>query len=147
MRRSSDSRIREARARRALHPDRAGRRRSGSATYAHTPVNLLFVCSQARLRSPTAADVFAAYDGIDTMYAGTDRDAETPLSGDLIEWADVILAMERSHKAKIARRFQHLLRHKKLSVLGVPDDFGYMDPELVSLLEVRVRRHVRVQAT
>ena len=105
-------------------------------------VRLLFVCSQNRLRSPTAQQVFAAHPGIEALSAGTDSDAETPLSGDLIEWADVVLVMEKSHRNKVSRKFRELLRGKRLVVLGIPDVYAYMQPELVTLLEQRVSRIV-----
>ena len=53
-------------------------------------MNLLFVCSENRLRSPTGEEVFSKYEGINAIGAGTNSDAETPVSGDLIEWADII---------------------------------------------------------
>jgi len=105
---------------------------------------LLFVCSENRLRSPTAAAVFSAYDGVEAISAGTNADCETPVSGDLIEWADVILVMESSHRNKVARKFRPLLKDKKLAVLNIPDVFAYMDPVLVALLKARVPRYVRI---
>ena len=51
---------------------------------------LLFICSQNRLRSPTAAQVFSDHPGVETLSAGTNHDAETPLDADLVEWADLI---------------------------------------------------------
>lgn len=97
------------------------------------------------MRSPTAAEVFAAYEGIETMAAGTNADAETPLSGDLVEWADVILVMEKSHKNKVTKKFHGLLKGKKVAVLGIPDEFQRMQPELVSLLKSRVPKYIRCQ--
>lgn len=55
---------------------------------------LLFVCSENKLRSPTGEEVFSEYAGVEAIGCGTNNDAETPLSGDLVEWADVILTME-----------------------------------------------------
>ena len=101
---------------------------------------LLFGCSQNRLRSPTAERVFSTYSGIEVLSAGTEADAETPLSGDLIQWADVILVMEKTHRNRINRKFRELLRGKRLVVLGIPDQFEYMQPELIKLLEERVSR-------
>ena len=46
----------------------------------------LFVCSQNRLRSPTAEQVFAQHPGIEVASAGTNNDAENPLTSELIEW-------------------------------------------------------------
>lgn len=107
-------------------------------------MKLLFVCSENRLRSPTAEAVFSAYSGIEAIGAGTNRDAETPVSGDLIEWADVILVMESSHKRKITRKYGNLLRDKRVVVLDIPDIYECMQPDLIQLLETRVPRYVRL---
>jgi len=108
------------------------------------PVRLLFVCSENRLRSPTAEAVFSNYENVEAIAAGTNSDCEQPVSGDLIEWADVILVMEKSHRNKIAKKYRALLKNKKLAVLGIPDNYDYMDPELVQLLERRVPHYVRL---
>src|SRR5687768_2792941 len=102
------------------------------------PRRLLFVCSQNRLRSPTAEAVCQGIDGIEAISAGTNNDAAQPLTGDLIEWADVIIAMEREHRNRINRKFRDQLKGKQLIVLGIPDEYEYMQPELVSLLKVRL---------
>jgi predicted protein tyrosine phosphatase len=107
-------------------------------------LRLLFVCSENRLRSPTAEAVFSAYDGVEAIGAGTNSDAETPVSGDLIEWADVILVMEKSHRNKIATKYKELLHDKRLVVLDIPDIYECMQPELVQLLKKRVPRYVRL---
>ena len=107
-------------------------------------MNLLFVCSENRLRSPTGEAIFSNYDGVSAIGAGTNSDAETPVSGDLIEWADVIFAMEKSHKAKISNRFASLLKDKKLVCQGIPDNYKYMQPELVKILERKVKGIVAI---
>ena len=107
-------------------------------------MRILFVCSEDRLRSPTAAAVFSACDGIEAISAGTNSDADQPVSGDLIEWADLILVMEKTHRDKVATKFRDLLKNKRLGVLDIPDKFDYMDPELIRLLEARVPRFIRL---
>ncbi len=107
-------------------------------------MNLLFVCSENRLRSPTAEAVFSACDGINAIGAGTNKDAETPVSGDLIEWADVIFVMENSHRNKITRQYNRLLTHKKLVCLGIPDNYECMDPILIDRLKRTVSGHLRL---
>ena len=42
---------------------------------------VLFLCSQNRLRSPTAEMVFAEWLGVECTSAGTNRGADTPISG------------------------------------------------------------------
>jgi len=107
-------------------------------------MRLLFICARNRLRSPTAEAVFDAYDGVEALSAGLNKDAETPLSGDLLAWAEVIFVMERGHRRKLQQRFQGLLKDKRVVVLGIADDYDYMQPELVRLLEARVPRHLRL---
>lgn len=106
-------------------------------------MRILFVCSENRLRSPTAEAVFSRYEGIEALSAGTNADCETPVSGDLLEWADVILVMEETHKTRLSRRFGPLLKNKKLAVLNIPDHFPFMDRLLVEILERRVPRYLR----
>lgn len=106
-------------------------------------MNLLFVCSENRLRSPTAEEVFSKYSGVSAIGAGTNADAETTVSGDLIEWADVVLVMEKSHRNKISKKYKEQLKGKRLVCLDIPDIYACMDPELVKLLEARVKRYVR----
>ena len=105
-------------------------------------MNLLFVCSENKLRSPTGEEVFSAYQGINAIGCGTNSDAETPVSGDLVEWADVIFVMEKSHRNKVSKKFKELLRGKKLVCLDIPDEYERMDTYLVRLLENRVFKHL-----
>jgi predicted protein tyrosine phosphatase len=103
---------------------------------------LLFVCSKNRLRSPTAEQVFASWPNVETDSAGLAPDAETVLSADQVEWADVIFVMEKTHRATLALRFKAQLKGKKVVCLDIPDDYEFMQAELVALLEKRVRRHL-----
>jgi predicted protein tyrosine phosphatase len=105
-------------------------------------MNLLFVCSENKLRSPTGEEVFSKYQGVNAIGCGTNSDAEITLSGDLIEWADIVFVMERSHKNKVSKKFKALLKNKKLVCLDIPDEYERMDPVLVRLLENRVMRHL-----
>jgi predicted protein tyrosine phosphatase len=45
---------------------------------------VLFVCSQNKWRSPTAECVFARRGDIEVASAGTNHDADIPVSADLI---------------------------------------------------------------
>lgn len=109
---------------------------------AQPPKRLLFVCSQNRLRSPTAEAICQGIAGIEATSAGTNNDAEQPLTGDLIEWADIIIAMERVHRNRINAKFRSQMTGKPLFVLGIPDDYDYMQSELVELLKVRLQRWI-----
>lgn len=104
--------------------------------------NVLFVCSQNRLRSPTAEQVFSRRPDLEVASAGTNNDAENPLTSELIKWADVIVVMEKMHRAKVQKRFRSSLNGKRLICLDIPDNFGFMDPALVVLLEKRLAPHL-----
>ena len=100
--------------------------------------HVLFVCSQNRLRSPTAEQVFARHPGIECASAGTNHDADNPLTPELVEWADIIFVMETSHREKLASRFKRNLSNKRVVCLDIPDEYEYMDPGLVRLLRAKV---------
>jgi len=104
--------------------------------------NVLFVCSQNKLRSPTAEQVFANWPGIETSSAGTNNDAENPLSNELVEWADIIFVMERAHRTKLQAKYRAAMKGVRLVCLDIPDDYQFMDPGLVELLKAKVPRHL-----
>lgn len=104
--------------------------------------NLLFLCSRNRLRSPTAERIFASRPGVETASAGLAPDAEEPVTPDHLDWADLIFVMERAHRVRLQRRFGRWLKGKRVICLDIPDDYAFMQPELVALLEKRVGRHL-----
>ena len=105
--------------------------------------NLLFVCSQNKLRSPTAEQVFSTLPDYEVSSAGTNNDAENPLSDELVEWADIIFVMEKSHRSKLQQRYRRALNGKLVVCLDIPDNYSFMDPALVTLLQTKVPRHLR----
>ena len=102
----------------------------------------LFVCSQNRLRSPTAEQVFAHWPGVETCSAGLNRSAENPVTPELLAWADTIFVMERAHRSRLSGRFRPYLGGKQVVCLGIPDEFAYMEPALVKILMAKVPRYL-----
>jgi predicted protein tyrosine phosphatase len=98
-------------------------------------LRVLFICSQNRLRSPTAEQVFADWPGIETASAGLKPDADNPVTPELLRWAQLIFVMEPTHRRKLAAKFRPHLGHARVICLGIADDYGYMDPALVELLK------------
>ena len=99
---------------------------------------LLFVCSQNRLSSPTAEQVFSRRAGVECASAGLYDSADEPVSGELLDWADIVFVMERAHKTRLAARFRAHLKGKRIVCLDIPDRYPFMDPALVRLLEAKV---------
>ena len=99
---------------------------------------VLFICSQNRLRSPTAEQVFARHPGIECASAGLNRGADNPLTAELVEWAELIFVMERDHEMELSARFRRHLGGRRIICLDIPDNYRYMDPALIALLKSRV---------
>jgi predicted protein tyrosine phosphatase len=70
--------------------------------------------------------------------AGLAPDADTPLTSDLAEWADIIFVMEKAHRTKLASKFKNSLNCQRVVCLNVPDRFEFMEPALVRLFTERM---------
>jgi len=103
-------------------------------------MNVLFVCSQNRLRSPTAEQVFASHASIECASAGLNQDAENPVTPELLEWAHLIFVMEKAHRTRLSQKFKRHLAKARIICLDIPDDYEFMDPALVKLLQTKVVR-------
>jgi predicted protein tyrosine phosphatase len=108
------------------------------------PMNILFVCSMNRLRSPTAERVFFDTPGINVRSAGTAKDAENVIARDDIEWADLIFVMERHHRKNILEKFR---TQTKIITLGIPDNYEFMDPDLIEMLQAKVTPYLEPYIT
>jgi len=86
--------------------------------------------------------VFAKWEGVEVASCGLNHDAEIPASPELVEWADIIFVMEKAHRNKINAKFKRFLAGKRLICLDIPDQFEYMDPKLVLLLQAKVAKHL-----
>ena len=95
---------------------------------------VLFLCSRNRLRSPTAEQVFGAWPELEVDSAGLADDAETVLSAEQLDWAELIVVMEAAHRRRLQARHRSRLRGKKVICLDIPDHYAFMQPELVALL-------------
>lgn len=100
------------------------------------------MCSQNKLRSPTAEQVFSRRENLEVDSAGTNHDAENPLTVELVAWADVVFVIEKAHRSKLQRRFRAALGGKRVICLDIPEEYEFMQPELVRLLEMKVSRHL-----
>jgi predicted protein tyrosine phosphatase len=104
--------------------------------------HILFLCSQNKLRSPTAEAIFADHPAIEVDSAGLNNDADIPLSEEQIKWADLIIVMEKAHRIRLNRKFKRALAGKRIAVLDIPDEYEYMEPSLVALLKSRCASYI-----
>ncbi|VTR91341.1 Uncharacterized protein OS=Polaromonas sp. (strain JS666 / ATCC BAA-500) GN=Bpro_1380 PE=4 SV=1 [Gemmata massiliana] len=105
-------------------------------------VRALFVCEGNRHRSPTAEKLYSATPEIAARSAGLSSLARVELTEELLAWADVVFVMEARLEKLIRRRFAHVLGEKKLVCLKIPDDYQFMQSELIAVLTDRLAPHL-----
>ncbi len=106
-------------------------------------MNLLFVCSRNQWRSPTAERVVRAWGGDHAARsAGTSSGARVRVTEKSLAWADAVFVMEKRHRDILRERFGAALRDLEVVVLDIPDAWEADDPELVALLDRRIREEL-----
>jgi len=103
--------------------------------------NLLFICSRNQWRSPTAEKIFKK-KGYCARSAGTSPNAKRTVSASDMKWADQIFVMEKKHKNRLIAKFTRLADHKPIHILDIPDDYQYMDPELILFIEEQMSTYL-----
>ena len=96
-------------------------------------MNVLFLCSMNKWRSPTAEKIYYRHPSLQVRSAGTSKKAKRVLSINDLHWAELIIVMENKHKQKILTTFQQVT-FPEIIVLDIPDNYQYMDPELIQIL-------------
>jgi predicted protein tyrosine phosphatase len=99
---------------------------------------LLFVCSRNQLRSPTGEKVFAASERFEARSRGLRASAKRQLTAEDVTWSNVIFVMESEHKSELLRQYRQEATGRRIVVLEIPDDYAFMDPELVELITAGV---------
>ncbi|MDZ7879403.1 MAG: protein tyrosine phosphatase [Saprospiraceae bacterium] len=103
---------------------------------------LLFVCSQNKLRSLTAEKLFDKNPDFAVKSAGTEHNARQKITAGMIGWADMIFVMERKHRDRLKQKFGGEIRDKTVITLNIPDDYKFMQPELIEILEKRLAEYI-----
>lgn len=93
------------------------------------------------MRSPTAADVVADWDGYSADFAGLSRDADTHVTPEQVADVDLICVMEGRQRKRLTQLVRSA-QGKRIVVLDVPDRYAYRAPELIALLTRRLARVV-----
>jgi len=76
--------------------------------------------------------------------AGTENGARIKVTSGHLGWADMIFCMEKKHADRLRDRFPEELVGKKLLTLRIPDDYRFMDPELIERLRTELGQHLRL---
>lgn len=104
---------------------------------------LIFVCSRNKWRSPTAEALFRDHPQYESRSAGTADSARVKITADHLGWADLIFCMEKKHADQLLERFPEALVGKSLNILHIPDNYGFMDPVLIGLLQTKLAAHLK----
>lgn len=105
---------------------------------------ILFVCSQNRLRSATAEKIYEKVQHYDVRSAGTDKSARIRITPGHIGWADWIFVMEKRHLSLLRKKYQQEMQGRRIVCLNIPDEYDFMDRELVLLLKSLLSEYIDV---
>jgi predicted protein tyrosine phosphatase len=103
---------------------------------------LLFICSRNRFRSLTAEKLMEGIAGYDVRSAGTQPSARIVVTEGHIGWADIIFVMEKSHLNRLRLKFPEALEGKQVITLHIPDEYEFMQPELIEELQVKLANYI-----
>jgi predicted protein tyrosine phosphatase len=125
---------------------------TGSARSARIPVRkesrlgrerILFICTANVDRSRTAEDLYRDDPRYEVLSAGLAPFASTPVTRDLLQWADRVFVMcekEEQHRTLLRMRFPDVRR--PVVVLDIEDRWYRGDPELVRRMLKSLGRHL-----
>jgi predicted protein tyrosine phosphatase len=97
-------------------------------------LKILFVCGRNQWRSPTAARIYRSDPRVAVRSAGVSGGSRRRLGEDDMDWADLVLVMERRHLSRIRADFPGRESFPPIESLDIPDDYRAMDDELVGLI-------------
>jgi predicted protein tyrosine phosphatase len=97
---------------------------------------ILFICAMNVNRSSTAERVFMSE--YFTRSAGIYN--AKPVTKEQLEWADVVIVMEEDHRKEVGLLYPDIYLKKKIIVLDIPDQYRYMQPELIKILEQKMKK-------
>lgn len=102
-----------------------------------TRPNILVICGRNKKRSRTAEHIFKNDDRFSIRSAGLSPKSDRKISEKDLIWADLVFVMETEQRAKIWELYRHV-EMPDIEVLNIPDDYEFMDEELIETLQDRM---------
>jgi predicted protein tyrosine phosphatase len=99
--------------------------------------NILVVCGRNKKRSRTAEYIFKNDNRFNIRSVGLSPKSERKISENDLNWANLVFVMETEQRAKIWGLYRHL-DLPDTEVLNIPDEYEFMDDELVEILTDRM---------
>lgn len=106
--------------------------------------NLLVICGKNKRRSRTAEYIFKNDNRFNIRSAGLSPQSNRKISEGDLNWCDITLVMESDHKSKIRKLYSHL-DLPPIQVLDIPDEYEFMDEELIEILTSKINSLIRTQ--
>ena len=73
---------------------------------------------------------------------GTQPGARIVVTEGHLGWADLIFCMEKSHLNRLRRKFPEAMQDKRVICLHIPDEYDFMQPELVDELQAKLAPYI-----
>ena len=105
--------------------------------------NILVVCGRNIKRSRTAESIFKNDNRFSIRSAGLSPKSDRKISEKDLNWADLIFVMETRQRAKIWGLYRHM-ELPPIEILEIPDDYEFMDKELIELLTHRINDTLKI---
>jgi len=92
------------------------------------------ICGQNKRRSRTAEAIFKNDQRFAIRSVGLSPKSDRKIREKDIIWADLILVIETRYRNKLRDSYPQV-EMPEIEILHIPDDYEFMDAELISLLE------------
>jgi protein-tyrosine phosphatase len=99
--------------------------------------NILVICGRNKRRSRTAEHLFKNDARFNIRSAGLSPKSDRKISETDLNWANLVLVMEKNQRSKIKELYPHKTI-QTLEILDIPDDYEFMDTELVEMLNEKI---------
>ena len=86
--------------------------------------------------------MYAKRADLEVRSAGTSSEALVRVNQRMLDWADTVFIMEPEQRLRLEEMFPAHPALERLICLEIPDDYIFLQPELVSLLETRLKTHL-----
>lgn len=104
--------------------------------------NILIICGKNKRRSRTGEFIFKNESRFNVRSAGLSPKSDRKISEADLNWSDLVYVMETEHRTKIKDLYRHL-DLPTIEVLHIPDEYEFMDEELIDLLTDRINQSLR----
>jgi len=108
----------------------------------HKP-HILFVCGRHRWRSPTAEAIYRKDPRVKIRSAGVSDKSRHRVSDNDLDWADLVLVMERKYKSRILETFRDHPNLPRIVSLDIPDEYERMNEQLIALIQEGTEFYLR----